>query len=598
MTVNNTTRTSSAVSNTGWSFQSGTTGDNVKITAGALASAPTIGQVKFLLWTAEYKIDGKTFKTYAFTSCYAPYDKPVVAAARAYNDGNGGDRSSEDHSMAWAVGLTSASTGGGREILKTYFDPINNKIELPTATTSDNGGNGVIWQDENNTEKKRYHYISSTDDTVRLYNASTDNRYLIVYSEAPTGYLTMDSARFNNLEYVPNLKFGYIISATKEGKKSLDDRQFGYHVSYFENTPSYTGSGSWNTNKAGGTATGEARYNEKGFELASYQTSGSKPGANLCGPRMVSNNVSLNSTVTSSKKIWFKGASFFYVNKSKQGYAKNSCLVPVQINVVDKSALRNKVHSLTNNMYQAEYYTNSSEFTTYMNQLCRAYVEMGNPASTTTSVSITEPSSYNPGTATAYHKSTTNSENKLVIYNPNGSPSQQVVTESKNYKYGDIIFSDYNEYTGYRQDHFEPEKNTVGCALEQSYTWNFWYNPIQYNIDYDLNGGIVNGSNPTTYNIENSFTLINPKKTGYTFVGWSGTGIAETSMNVNVSVGSIGDRKYVAHFEPNKYTLLLDNEFDFDKWAKGQPNFGNEVIVEESEDHSIPASHTETSNLE
>ena len=46
------------------------------------------------------------------------------------------------------------------------------------------------------------------------------------------------------------------------------------------------------------------------------------------------------------------------------------------------------------------------------------------------------------------------------------------------------------------------------------------WQPIKYTIDYNLNGGINSSSNPSSYTIEDSITLKNPTKPGYTFKGW------------------------------------------------------------------------------
>ena len=75
---------------------------------------------------------------------------------------------------------------------------------------------------------------------------------------------------------------------------------------------------------------------------------------------------------------------------------------------------------------------------------------------------------------------------------------------------------------------------------------------IQYTITYDLAGGTVEG-NPNTYTIETvAFTLKNPTKSGYTFTGWSGTGLdGENNMTVTIPTGSTGNRTYKAHWRYN-----------------------------------------------
>ena len=74
----------------------------------------------------------------------------------------------------------------------------------------------------------------------------------------------------------------------------------------------------------------------------------------------------------------------------------------------------------------------------------------------------------------------------------------------------------------------------------------------QYTITYDLAGGTVEG-NPDTYTIETvAFTLKNPTKSGYTFTGWSGTGLdGENNMTVTIPKGSTGNRIYTAHWRYN-----------------------------------------------
>ena len=78
---------------------------------------------------------------------------------------------------------------------------------------------------------------------------------------------------------------------------------------------------------------------------------------------------------------------------------------------------------------------------------------------------------------------------------------------------------------------------------EYTATWNI----VTYNITYDLAGGSVATANPTTYTITTpSFTLNNPTREGYTFTGWTGTGLTEATSNVTIAQGSTGDRSYTA----------------------------------------------------
>ena len=71
-------------------------------------------------------------------------------------------------------------------------------------------------------------------------------------------------------------------------------------------------------------------------------------------------------------------------------------------------------------------------------------------------------------------------------------------------------------------------------------------------VTLDLGGGTVEG-NPDTYTIETvAFALKNPTKSGYTFTGWSGTGLdGENNMTVTIPKGSTGNRSYTAHWRYN-----------------------------------------------
>lgn len=76
---------------------------------------------------------------------------------------------------------------------------------------------------------------------------------------------------------------------------------------------------------------------------------------------------------------------------------------------------------------------------------------------------------------------------------------------------------------------------------------------ITYSISYNLNGGSIN-SLPTNYNIEQSISLPIPSRTGYTFSGWTGTGLNNPTKNVTI-VNGVGDRNYTANWNKNYYTV-------------------------------------------
>ena len=97
-----------------------------------------------------------------------------------------------------------------------------------------------------------------------------------------------------------------------------------------------------------------------------------------------------------------------------------------------------------------------------------------------------------------------------------------------------------------------------GSIGDRDYTAN--YTPIPYTITYNLDGGTNGTNNPTEYNYEsNEIVLARPTKEGYTFLGWSGTGIdGEGNLDVTIPAQSHGDREYTAHWSINQYTATFD----------------------------------------
>ena len=80
-----------------------------------------------------------------------------------------------------------------------------------------------------------------------------------------------------------------------------------------------------------------------------------------------------------------------------------------------------------------------------------------------------------------------------------------------------------------------------------------------YSITYNLGGGSVAGSNPTTYSVTSAaISLTNPTRNGYTFTGWTGTGLSEASTSVTIPSGSTGNREYTANWSPISYTVTFD----------------------------------------
>ena len=151
-------------------------------------------------------------------------------------------------------------------------------------------------------------------------------------------------------------------------------------------------------------------------------------------------------------------------------------------------------------------------------------------------------------------------------------------TEEKTAKFGTVI-SGYtnNNKMGYELEKIENKPIKI-TENEINNVMKVYYKQTVFGITYDLNEGTlpVGKTNLENYNVSTeTFTLNNPEKAGYTFLGWTGgvvnnngevinnptTSQTGASGNVTTSTqivaiekGSIGNRKYIANWRANTDT--------------------------------------------
>ena len=79
-------------------------------------------------------------------------------------------------------------------------------------------------------------------------------------------------------------------------------------------------------------------------------------------------------------------------------------------------------------------------------------------------------------------------------------------------------------------------------------TFTAQWTPSVYTITYNgVDDATFATATPATYTIESeAITLVNPTRDGYTFEGWTGTGLDAASKSVTIATGSTGDREYTA----------------------------------------------------
>ncbi len=283
-----------------------------------------------------YIVNGKTRTAFAYSYCYAPECAPVAAAARYEN-------TSWDNlfaqSVVWISGVQGYSTtfnGTSREgtysASSTSLYPLTGHLEFPSS-----GSHTAI-----------SHWLSETDGGAYYYN-NTSGSDAVVFSNSPYGLLTIDTSRYNNLNQIPNLSIGYLVSDTENIEKG---------ACYFSDFTGYD-------NGTNGSSTAQE----------SIDTAKSRTGTILVGGNSLNSTSNLegmkysdvwNRSVSGTGTQEFKIKGFLWCDDGD--LSMNSCVSYLGVTKVNKANLRNKVRQYINLGLQPLDYTSTS-WSAFLNAL-------------------------------------------------------------------------------------------------------------------------------------------------------------------------------------------------------------------------------------
>ena len=100
------------------------------------------------------------------------------------------------------------------------------------------------------------------------------------------------------------------------------------------------------------------------------------------------------------------------------------------------------------------------------------------------------------------------------------------------------------------------ELNSLGYKKSETLSYHYVLVGDRYTVSYNLNGGEVATANPTEFsNNSADFTLNNPTKSGYTFIGWTGTGYTQPTTTVTIAKGTTENKSFVANWQATEYTI-------------------------------------------
>ncbi|MBQ6021329.1 MAG: InlB B-repeat-containing protein, partial [Clostridia bacterium] len=279
-------------------------GGSVNITAGTSPSLATNVSGCYIRWTLSYTDpkDGASEKAYAYTYVYKPYTVPVGGFNRVENtDGT----SHYAQSMSWLVGMQGYQTResfhddggyypkyktdrglapfasennvayiGGTRITSATVPSISPNISNDNETFmsgaarwytlfTGTGTDTVHFQvtDFNNKGPTGWGSTSSNDNTYNVktfdywYKNQDAYNVLSVLHSAAQGVLTVDTSRYTDLQYIPNLSIG--LMATDDEHSEWD---FWYVSDYSGGSSTYITTGSYDGSDARGNFYGARNY--------------------------------------------------------------------------------------------------------------------------------------------------------------------------------------------------------------------------------------------------------------------------------------------------------------------------------------------------
>ena len=144
-------------------------------------------------------------------------------------------------------------------------------------------------------------------------------------------------------------------------------------------------------------------------------------------------------------------------------------------------------------------------------------------------------------------------ESYPVVYNLNGGTNHAANPSSYTIESSAITLQ-APARTGYDFGGWFISDSLTGTAVESigggtvgGITLYAKWNPVNYKITYELDGGTNASANPTTYTIEtDTITLAEPQKEGFAFGGWYTDSSFSGTKQTTIEKGSHVDKKYYA----------------------------------------------------
>ena len=353
----------------------------------------------YIRWTVKYTdaVDGYEKQAVAYTYVYKPYIQPSGTAMDSRNEA--GDNHDAGN-ITWVSGVHSDAAGGDR-----YPNSVSggNKSMVPFSSTAKSSkplgvkGTQLYAQfpdwfgtsASNNSPNDWFNTSSSTYLPRKTFvylkyfegnggfwggtNPNSNHTWLT----APTTYLYVDTSRYSNLKYIPNLSAGLFVTSDKSSDKGA---WYVADATDKEETVSQT------ENQRGKNNFGSARtlyYNYK--KIIANEGSFDSPGDYKAEGVKYNGPVDIElMKAAGSEKVYKVKATYF--NSQSTDKITNAGVMPIKVYQNDKGDLRKAVMRAQNNFPNlgityngssfSSYFYSGTEFTTFCTNYERAYKEL------------------------------------------------------------------------------------------------------------------------------------------------------------------------------------------------------------------------------
>ena len=184
-------------------------------------------------------------------------------------------------------------------------------------------------------------------------------------------------------------------------------------------------------------------------------------------------------------------------------------------------------------------------------------------------------------------------------------------------------FVDYGSNPNYSENPFIEGYTFIGWdsetieVIKDNTIYKAKYSINNYNIIYDLNREQENDKTTINYNVQSELiTLPKPTRTGYTFLGWTGSNGLTPQKDITIPKGSYGDKNYKANWIANTYKITLNPNkgtveptvinttynslygilptpertgYTFEGWYSGKDKILDSTIMNKTEGHELIA---------